>query len=125
VVGISVSGKAEPLRERIRRNLQEALHFLELKIPVHDGAMEVYDEYVGPGYAVPTPAMREAVELVARTEGILLDPVYTGKAMAGLIDLVRRGAFRPEQNVVFLHTGGVPALFADTQSPAFYPETSA
>lgn len=121
VVGISVSGKAEVLRERIRRNLGEALRFLEMTIAVPENAVEVYDKYVGPGYAVPTPAMRAAVELVARTEGILLDPVYTGKAMAGLIDLARRGAFRPDQNVVFLHTGGVPALFADTQSPAFYP----
>ncbi len=124
VVGISVSGKAETLRERIRQNLEEALRFLEVDLPVPKQAVEVYDDYVGPGYAVPTPAMREAVELLARAEGILLDPVYTGKAMAGLLDLARRGAFRPGENVVFLHTGGVPALFADTQSPAFYPETS-
>ncbi|MEN3010741.1 MAG: pyridoxal-phosphate dependent enzyme, partial [Candidatus Bipolaricaulaceae bacterium] len=65
--------------------------------------------------------MKRAVELLARTEGILLDPVYTGKAMAGLLDLVRQGAFRGAENVVFLHTGGLPALFADTQAPTFYP----
>lgn len=121
VVGISVSGKAEALRERIRKNLEEALRFLGLAIPVPERAIEVHDDYVGPGYAIPTPEMKEAVELLARTEGILLDPVYTGKAMAGLLDLVRRGAFRGEENVVFLHTGGVPALFADTQAPTFYP----
>ena len=69
------------------------------------------DEYVGPGYAIPTPEMVEAVKLLARTEGILLDPVYTGKAMAGLIGLVRKGAFRPEDRVLFLHTGGAPALY--------------
>lgn len=123
VVGISVSGKAESLKERIRRNLEEALRFLGVNISVPEGAIEVHDDYVGPGYAVPTPQMREAVEFLARTEGILLDPVYTGKAMAGLLDLVRRGAFKAEENVVFLHTGGVPALFADTQAPAFYPGT--
>ncbi len=84
---------------------------MEVEIPVPEEAIEVHDGHVGPGYAVPTPAMRAAVELLARTEGVLLDPVYTGKAMAGLIDLVRCGAFRANQNAVFLHTGGVPALF--------------
>lgn len=120
VVGISVSGKAEALRERIKRNLEEALRFLDLDLRVPESAIEVYDDYIGPGYAVPTPQMREAVELVARSEGILLDPVYTGKAMAGLVDLVRRGVFQKAKTVIFLHTGGVPALFADTQAPTFY-----
>jgi L-cysteate sulfo-lyase len=69
-------------------------------------------DYVGDGYGVPTPAMVEAVALTARCEGILLDPVYSGKGMAGLIDLVRKGFFRREDNVVFLHTGGAMALFA-------------
>lgn len=119
VVGISVSAKAEVLRERIRHNLEEALRFLGLALPVPEGAIEVHDGYVGPGYAVPTPGMRAAVELLARTEGILLDPVYTGKAMAGFLDLLGKGAFSGAEAVVFLHTGGVPALFADTQSPAF------
>jgi D-cysteine desulfhydrase len=70
------------------------------------------DEWVGPGYSLPTPEMVEAVRLLARTEGILLDPVYTGKAMAGLIALIRRGHFRKGENVLFVHTGGAPALFA-------------
>ncbi|MBC7099441.1 pyridoxal-phosphate dependent enzyme, partial [Candidatus Bipolaricaulota bacterium] len=107
-------------RERIKRNLEEALRFLDLDLRVPESAIEVYDDYIGPGYAVPTPQMREAVELVARSEGILLDPVYTGKAMAGLVDLVRRGVFQKAKTVIFLHTGGVPALFADTQAPTFY-----
>ncbi len=119
VVGVSVSAKAEALRERIRQNLQEALRFLGLALPVPEGAIEVHDGYVGPGYAVPTPGMRAAVELLARTEGILLDPVYTGKAMAGLLDLLEKGGLGGAEAVVFLHTGGVPALFADTQFPAF------
>jgi D-cysteine desulfhydrase len=58
--------------------------------------------------------MVEAVQLLARTEAILLDPVYTGKAMAGLIDLVRKGYFKKNENVLFVHTGGSPALFAYT-----------
>ena len=68
--------------------------------------------YIGPGYGRPTPEMVEAVTLTARHEGILLDPVYTGKGMAGLIGLVRAGYFGPDDNVVFVHTGGSAALFA-------------
>jgi L-cysteate sulfo-lyase len=67
--------------------------------------------YVGPGYGLATPGMVEAVKMVAQLEGILLDPVYTGKGMAGLIDLVRKGAFAKETNIVFLHTGGSAGLF--------------
>ncbi|QEL24248.1 D-cysteine desulfhydrase family protein [Bosea sp. F3-2] len=78
--------------------------------------LDVDDAQVGPGYGQPTSAMIEAVELVARMEGILLDPVYTGKAMAGLVSLVRSGAISPDETVVFWHTGGAPGLFA-------YPET--
>lgn len=68
-------------------------------------------DYVGDGYGVPTEGMREAVMLLAHHEGILLDPVYSGKGMAGLIDLVRKGHFKEGENVVFLHTGGSVALF--------------
>jgi L-cysteate sulfo-lyase len=68
-------------------------------------------DYVGGGYGVPTPAMVEAVTLMARLEGILLDPVYSGKGMAGLIDLCRKGHFKKGDNIVFLHTGGSVALY--------------
>ena len=70
--------------------------------------------YVGPGYGLPTPGMIEAVEMFARLEGILLDPVYSGKGAAGLIDLVRKGRFKKDEKVVFLHTGGSAALFGYT-----------
>jgi L-cysteate sulfo-lyase len=73
-------------------------------------------DYVGAGYGLPTPGMLEAVELLARTEGLLLDPVYSGKGMAGLIDLIRKGHFKPQDNVVFLHTGGSVALFGYGQA---------
>ncbi|MEL6773430.1 MAG: D-cysteine desulfhydrase [Pseudomonadota bacterium] len=72
----------------------------------------VDDGYVGPGYGVPAPSTIEAIEMTARHEGILLDPVYSAKGMAGLIGLVRQGFFRPEHRVLFLHTGGATALFA-------------
>ncbi len=71
-----------------------------------------FDQYVGPGYSLPTDSMIEAVKLFAGTEAILLDPVYSGKAAAGLIDLVRSNHFPQGANVLFLHTGGSPALYA-------------
>ncbi len=80
--------------------------------PVPRDAVRVIDDQVGGGYSIPTDAMIEAVGLFARCEGILLDPVYTGKAAAGLISLVRQGRFAANERVVFLHTGGSPALYA-------------
>ncbi len=72
--------------------------------------------YVGDGYGVPTPGMVEAVTMLARLEGILLDPVYSGKGMAGLIDLCRKGVFKKGQNIVFLHTGGAVGLYGYTHA---------
>ena len=69
-------------------------------------------DYVGDGYGLPTESMKEAVTMMARCEGILLDPVYSGKGFAGLIDLIRQGHFKQGENVVFLHTGGSVSLFA-------------
>ena len=79
------------------------------------------DDWVGPGYSLPTPEMVEAVRLLAASEGILLDPVYSGKAMAGLIGLVRAGHFAPDKRLLFVHTGGSPSLHAyahDLRDPA-------
>lgn len=73
-------------------------------------------DYVGPGYGLPTPGMVEAVRMLADTEGLLFDPVYTGKGLAGLIDWIRKGKFTEKDTVVFLHTGGSAALFG-------YPDT--
>jgi L-cysteate sulfo-lyase len=68
-------------------------------------------DYVGDGYGIPTAGMREALLLLARLEGLLFDPVYTGKGLAGMIDLIRKGQFQAGQNVVFVHTGGSAGLF--------------
>ena len=70
------------------------------------------EEYVGPAYGALTSGCLEAIELLARTEGILLDPAYSGKSMSGLIDHVRQGRLTSGQDIVFIHTGGTPALFA-------------
>src|SRR5262249_7017809 len=74
--------------------------------------IDVREDYVGPGYGVITPGGREAIDLLARTDGILLDPSYTAKAMAGLIDDVRQRRLKSSDVVVFIHTGGTPAVFA-------------
>jgi len=74
--------------------------------------VRVRDDFVGDGYSLPTDTMIEAVRMCARLEGLLLDPVYTGKAMAGLIGMVREGRFTAGQRVLFLHTGGAPSLYA-------------
>lgn len=85
---------------------------LRLRSAPPANAVVCYDQYVGPGYSLPTDSMVEAVSILAKTEAILLDPVYSGKAMAGMIDLVRKGVFSKGQKVLFLHTGGSPALYA-------------
>jgi 1-aminocyclopropane-1-carboxylate deaminase/D-cysteine desulfhydrase-like pyridoxal-dependent ACC family enzyme len=74
--------------------------------------IDIRDDYIGEAYGFVTPGSREALALLARTEGVLLDPVYTGKAMAGLIDDARHGRLGTGDQVVFIHTGGTPALFA-------------
>ncbi|TCP29600.1 D-cysteine desulfhydrase [Scopulibacillus darangshiensis] len=110
VIGINVSRNREEQEHLIRDLLERTFSFLRTD-GITKEAIRCYGDYVGPGYAIPTPEMVEAVQLVARTEGILLDPVYTGKAMAGLIDLVRQGHFKRNENVLFIHTGGTPALY--------------
>jgi D-cysteine desulfhydrase len=84
---------------------------LDLKEPMKNYG--IFYDYVGEGYGVPTKSGIEAIKLAARTEALLLDPVYTGKAMAGLIDLIRKGHFTQKDTVIFIHTGGTPGLFLD------------
>jgi D-cysteine desulfhydrase family pyridoxal phosphate-dependent enzyme len=113
ILGISVDEKATELSSRIAYLAQETARQLgEEKIFAAKDIL-VNDHYLGKGYAVMGKAEREAIELFARMEGILVDPVYTGRAAAGLIDLIRKGFFRKQDRVLFWHTGGTPALFAD------------
>lgn len=114
VIGINVSrGKAEQ-EEKVFQLVKETSAHIGIPSSIPREAVTCYDEYVGPGYAIPTPEMVEAVKLIARTEGILLDPVYTGKATAGLIDLIQKGFFKREDNILFVHSGGSTALYANT-----------
>ncbi|MEJ2289680.1 MAG: D-cysteine desulfhydrase [Deinococcales bacterium] len=112
ITGISVRAEKAPQEERILDLARRTAELAGVRSEVRAEAVSVLDDYVGPGYSLPTDAMIEAVKLFASLEGILLDPVYTGKAAAGLIDLVRRGRFQRDDNVLFVHTGGSPALYA-------------
>ena len=112
VTGISVRAKREPQEEKLHKLANETADLLGVRGGVPREAFTVLDDYVGEGYSLPTESMVEAVRLFARLEGILLDPVYTGKTAAGLIDLVRKGHFSEGENVLFIHTGGAPALYA-------------
>jgi L-cysteate sulfo-lyase len=89
----------------------ESLQFLQLSLTIDENDINVYDEYAGAGYGFMTREKAEAVKIAAETEGLLLDPVYTGSSMACLIDLCRQGFFKPDDVVVYLHTGGSAALF--------------
>jgi D-cysteine desulfhydrase len=111
VTGMSVL-KPRAEAEATARDLVRATAALLGDPDLPAGAVTCLDDYLGTGYTRPTPAMLEAVTLLARTEGILLDPTYTGKAMAGLVDLARQGRFGPGEDILFLHTGGAPGLYA-------------
>jgi L-cysteate sulfo-lyase len=112
VVGISVANTEQVLKGILKELVPQTAERLGLQLSFDEADFVVYDDYLGGGYGVIGDPEREAIRLVARTEGILVDPVYTGRAMAGLVDLIRKGAFGPEETVVFWHTGGTPAIFA-------------
>lgn len=113
VLGISADESSPSLGRDVRRIIDGLPALLGIdRTRLEAPAIEVDDRYVGGGYGIPTDASREAIELVARTEAIFLDPTYTAKAVAGLIGAVRRGDFRTEDTVLFWHTGGQVALFA-------------
>ncbi|MEH7123156.1 D-cysteine desulfhydrase [Bacillus sp. JJ1773] len=114
VIGINVSREKAEQEEKVFQLVKKTSAHIGIPSLIPREAVTCFDEYVGPGYAIPTPEMVEAVKLIARTEGILLDPVYTGKAAAGLIDLIQKGFFKRKDNILFVHSGGSAALYANT-----------
>lgn len=113
VLGISVSRHRREKCDEVSKLCNETLDFLQLKnYRFSSDKIMVNMDYVGEGYGIPTQECTQAIELVAQKEGVFLDPVYTGKAMAGLIDLVKKGKFKKDDNIVFIHTGGNTANFA-------------
>ena len=113
--GVAVSAGEEEKQVRAARLVNEAARMLQLSIQVDPAELFTDQRFIGDGYGLPSAECVEAIKLLARHEAILLDPVYTGKAMACLIDDVRRGAIGANETVVFLHTGGAPALFAHAE----------
>lgn len=112
VLGISMDEPAPVLKETASRLAREAASRMRLAVELSSEDILVDDSYIGPGYGVLTSLERDAIRLFARREGLLLDPVYTGRAAGGLLDLARKGYFKQGEQVLFWHTGGTPALFA-------------
>jgi D-cysteine desulfhydrase len=112
VLGISVDEKREDLQTKAARLATETAAHLGQIMKFTAGDIDVNADYLGAGYAVLGEPEREAIRLAAQTEGLLLDPVYTGRAFAGMMDLIRKGSIRRDETVLFWHTGGTPALFA-------------
>ena len=113
VLGISIDEPQRTLQEHVAKLASETSERLGPRIEFPSDGVLVNDKYAAPGYGVLTGAEREAISLFAKYEGLLLDPVYTGRAAAGLIDLVRKRYFKKDETVLFWHTGGQPALFAE------------
>ena len=113
LLGISVDEPQAVLQRRVAALASETSGRLVPRVEFAADQVLVNADYATPGYGVLTDAERESIQLFARYEGLLLDPVYTGRAAAGMIDLIRKGFFKKEETVLFWHTGGQPALFAE------------
>ena len=112
LTGVGVSRDPVDQAPLVRREAQAVCDLLELGVTVPEDKVHCVGDFWQPKYSVPNEKMVEAVQLMARTEGILLDPVYTGKIVACLIGMIRDGSISKHENVLFLHTGGMPSLFA-------------
>lgn len=111
VLGVCVLDEKDILEEDVSMIAQDTASALELDIKIEDNDVKIFGEYIREGYGVVNKEVAEAIRMTAINEGFFLDPVYTGKAMAALFDLVQKGYFSENDRVVFIHTGGTPALF--------------
>jgi len=118
VVGISTMYQKSAAVSEVVTLANDTARLLGFDQIITPDEITLYDDYIGEGYGIPTEGCIEAIRLVAQTEAIFLDPVYSAKAMAGFIDLIRKGQFTSRDTVLFIHTGGVPALFAYHQELA-------
>lgn len=115
IIGISVSDPKSPFSDDVLEIARATGEAFGLGLGIMAEDVTVFDEYLGEGYGVVDKAVAETIRLVFQTEGIVLDPVYTAKAMIGLRDLIKTGFFNPKDKVVFMHTGGTPALFPNRE----------
>lgn len=111
ITGIGVRAPKPVQEQRVYDLAVKVLQLLGIDRPLPREKVFADDNYIGPGYGLPTPAMVEAVQAIARLEGILADPVYTGKGLAGMFAWARAGQFPADADVIFIHTGGAPGLF--------------
>jgi L-cysteate sulfo-lyase len=111
VLGIGVRAPRDRQEANVHKLAEATAEYCGVRGGIARSAVEANCDYVGDGYGIPTQGMAEAVSLLAKLEGILLDPVYSGKGMAGLIDLIRRGKIASTERVVFIHTGGAVGLY--------------
>jgi D-cysteine desulfhydrase family pyridoxal phosphate-dependent enzyme len=119
VLGISIDKAATELADHVADLAANLTAFAGLELAFTPDDISVNADYLGGGYGVMGPGEAEAIKLFARIEGVLLDPVYTGRAAAGLLDLIRSGRIAPGERVLLWHTGGFPALFAPQYGSAF------
>ena len=112
ILGIGVNVPRDQQESKVWKLAQETAAYIDRSGCVSRSDIAADCDYIGPGYGEPTDSMNDAVLLLARLEGLLFDPVYSGKALAGMIDYIRKGRFTKGQKIVFLHTGGVAGLFA-------------
>jgi L-cysteate sulfo-lyase len=119
ILGISVDEPEEWLKSEVSQLASATSEKVAERIEFTPADVLVNADYCDAGYGVVTEREREAIRLFGRYEGLLLDPVYTGRAAAGMIDLIRKGFFKRDETVLFLHTGGLPALFADQYTDEF------
>lgn len=112
IINISVTLSKPMIKDKILRTANNTAKFIGADVSFTPEDIAVYDDYIGEGYGIPSRECLEAMSLMARTEGILLDPVYTGKAMAGMVDIIQKGELTLKDTVIFLHTGGLPLIFA-------------
>lgn len=113
ILGISIDEPADALKAHVAQLATQTADLLGERCTFSSADILVNDDYIGAGYGVMGKSEVEAIKLFAEKEGLLLDPVYTGRAAAGMIDLIRKGFFESSQKILFWHTGGAPALFAD------------
>ncbi|MBC7364537.1 MAG: D-cysteine desulfhydrase family protein [Candidatus Aminicenantes bacterium] len=112
ILGICVSDRKDEFQPVVERISRELVNMLGLEIKIEPEDIILFDEYLGPGYGYITEGIAKIIEATFKKEGVVLDPVYTGKAMLGLVDLLQKNYFSKEDRILFLHTGGTPALFA-------------
>lgn len=120
VLGMSVIKPEKDQQALVHKLANETAEHLGVDADISQERIQCFDECLAPGYALPSNAMKEAVKMTAQSEAILLDPVYSGKAMAGLKALIRDGFFREDDRVLFIHSGGTPALYA--YAPFFHEQ---